>query len=51
MAEHASDLEKLNTLSKEMSEINPDGNQAQIRSRIDSLSNIFTTFKDTVKEK
>ncbi|XP_071336943.1 dystonin isoform X4 [Trachinotus anak] len=51
MAEHASDLEKLHTLSKELSEISPDGNQAQIQSKMDNLSNIFTTFKDTVKEK
>ncbi|XP_040905346.1 dystonin isoform X2 [Toxotes jaculatrix] len=51
MAEHASDLEKLQTLSKELSEISPDGNKAQIQSKMDNLSNIFTTFKDTVKEK
>ncbi|XP_039994291.1 dystonin isoform X2 [Xiphias gladius] len=51
MAEHASDLEKLQTLSKELSEMSPDGNKAQIQSRMDNLSNIFTTFKDTVKEK
>ncbi|XP_070772625.1 dystonin [Enoplosus armatus] len=51
MAEHASDLEKLQTLSKELSEISPDGNKAQIQSKMDNLSNIFSTFKDTVKEK
>lgn len=51
MAEHASDLEKLQSLSKELSEINPDGNKAQIQSKMDNLSNIFSTFKDTVKEK
>ncbi|KAL7384245.1 hypothetical protein ABVT39_026968 [Epinephelus coioides] len=51
MAEHASDLEKLQTLSKELSEISPDGNKAQIQSKMDSLSNIFSTFTDTVKEK
>ncbi|XP_059215800.1 dystonin isoform X2 [Centropristis striata] len=51
MAEHASDLEKLQTLSKELSEMSPDGNKAQIQSKMDNLSNIFTTFKDTVKEK
>ncbi|XP_054456427.1 dystonin [Anoplopoma fimbria] len=51
MAEHASDLEKLQTLSKELSEISPDGNKAQIQSKMDNLSNMFTTFKDTVKEK
>uniref|UniRef100_A0A671WQE1 Dystonin n=1 Tax=Sparus aurata TaxID=8175 RepID=A0A671WQE1_SPAAU len=51
MAEHASDLEKLQTLSKELSEISPDGNKAQIQNKMDNLSNIFSTFKDTVKEK
>ncbi|XP_067466005.1 microtubule-actin cross-linking factor 1 isoform X2 [Thunnus thynnus] len=51
MAEHASDLEKLQTLSKELSELSPDGNKAQIQSKMDNLLNIFTTFKDTVKEK
>ncbi|XP_029305110.1 LOW QUALITY PROTEIN: dystonin [Cottoperca gobio] len=51
MAEHASDLEKLQTLCKELSEISPDGNKAQIKSKMDNLSNIFSTFKDTVKEK
>lgn len=51
MAEHASDLEKLQTLSNELSEISPDGNKAQIQSKMDNLLNIYTTFKDTVKEK
>ncbi|XP_035799942.2 dystonin isoform X23 [Amphiprion ocellaris] len=51
MAEHASDLEKLQTLSKELSEISPDGDKAQIQGKIDNLTNIFSTFKDTVKEK
>ncbi|XP_044068897.1 dystonin isoform X6 [Siniperca chuatsi] len=51
IAEHASDLEKLQTLSKELSEISPGGNKAQIQSKMDNLSNIFSTFKDTVKEK
>ncbi|XP_070696753.1 dystonin [Pempheris klunzingeri] len=51
MAEHASDLEKLQSLSKELSEISPDGNKAQIQSKMDNLSNIFNNFKATVKEK
>ncbi|XP_045927365.1 dystonin [Micropterus dolomieu] len=51
MAEHASDLEKLQTLSKELSEISPDGNKAPIQSKMDNLSNIFSTLKDSVKEK
>lgn len=51
MAEYGSDLEKLQALSKELSEINPDGNKSQIQSKMDDLSNVFSTFKDTVKEK
>ncbi|XP_029376147.1 dystonin isoform X3 [Echeneis naucrates] len=51
MTEHAADLEKLHTLSKELSEISPEANQAQIQSKMENLSNIFTTFKGTVKEK
>ncbi|KAK1905528.1 Dystonin [Dissostichus eleginoides] len=51
MAEHESDLETLQTLCKELSEISPDGSNAQIQSKMDNLSNIFNTFKDTVKEK
>uniref|UniRef100_A0A673BG74 Dystonin n=1 Tax=Sphaeramia orbicularis TaxID=375764 RepID=A0A673BG74_9TELE len=51
MAEHAGDLEKLQSLSKELSEMNPDGNKTQIQSKMDNISNIFSTFKDTVKEK
>ncbi|KAF3842188.1 hypothetical protein F7725_024139 [Dissostichus mawsoni] len=39
------------TLCKELSEISPDGSNAQIQSKMDNLSNIFNTFKDTVKEK
>lgn len=51
MAEHVSDLETLQTLSKQLSEISPDGNEAQIQSKMENLSNTFSTFKDTVKEK
>lgn len=51
MAEHVSDLEMLQTLSKELSEISPDGNKTQIQGKMENLSNIFNTFKDTVKEK
>ncbi|XP_074531276.1 dystonin isoform X19 [Halichoeres trimaculatus] len=51
MAEHAGDLEKLQMLSKELSEISPDGNKAQIQNKMDNLSNVFNTFKETVKEK
>lgn len=51
MAEHVRDLETLQTLSKELSEISPDGNTAQIQSKMENLSNTFSTFKDTVKER
>lgn len=51
MDQHASDLETLQTLSNELSEMNPDGNKTQIQSRMDHLTNIFSSFKDTVKEK
>ncbi|XP_070833540.1 dystonin [Chaetodon trifascialis] len=51
LAEHASDLETLQALSKELSEISPDGNKSQIQSKMDNVSNVFSTFKDTVKEK
>ncbi|KAF7667089.1 hypothetical protein LDENG_00080090 [Lucifuga dentata] len=51
MAAYASDLEKLQTLSKELSDLNPDGNKAHIQSKMDNLSNVFNTFKDTVREK
>lgn len=51
MAAHASDLEKLQTLSKELSDLSPDGNKSQIQSKMDNISNIFSTFKDTVREK
>ncbi|CAG09425.1 unnamed protein product, partial [Tetraodon nigroviridis] len=50
MAEHVGDVETLQKLSKELSEMNPDGNRAQIQSRMENLSNIFSTFQDTVKE-
>lgn len=51
MAEHVSDVETLQNLSRELSEMSTDGNKAQIQSRMENLSNSFSTFKDTVKEK
>uniref|UniRef100_A0A3Q3BBI1 Dystonin n=1 Tax=Kryptolebias marmoratus TaxID=37003 RepID=A0A3Q3BBI1_KRYMA len=51
LAEYASDMEKLQTLSKELSEISPDGSKAKLQSKMDNVTNIFSTFKDTVKEK
>ncbi|XP_041644804.1 dystonin isoform X3 [Cheilinus undulatus] len=51
MADYSSDLEKLQTLSKELSELNPDGNKSQIQNKLDNLANTFNTFKNTVKEK
>lgn len=51
MAEHAGDLEKLQTLTEELSEISPDVNKAQIQNKMEKLSSIFSTFTDTVNAK
>ncbi|KAM9365281.1 dystonin [Pholidichthys leucotaenia] len=51
MAEYGSDVEKLQTLSKELAEMSPDGNKSHIQSKMDNLTNVFNTFKDTVREK
>ncbi|XP_038846783.1 dystonin-like [Salvelinus namaycush] len=51
LAEHAKDVEILQKLSKELSNMGPEGSMAQIQGKIDNLSNNFNTFKDTVKEK
>ncbi|XP_068183099.1 dystonin [Antennarius striatus] len=51
MTQHARDLEKLQTLSRELSEMCPEGNKTLIQNKMDNLTNIFSTFKDTVKEK
>uniref|UniRef100_A0A3Q2R448 Dystonin n=1 Tax=Fundulus heteroclitus TaxID=8078 RepID=A0A3Q2R448_FUNHE len=51
MAEYVSDMEKLHTLCRELCEISPDGNKAQLQSKVENVSNIFRSFKDAVKEK
>uniref|UniRef100_A0A8C8EQP1 Dystonin n=1 Tax=Oncorhynchus tshawytscha TaxID=74940 RepID=A0A8C8EQP1_ONCTS len=51
LAEHAKDVEILQKLSKELSNMGPEGSMAQIQGKIDNLSNNFNAFKDTVKEK
>ncbi|XP_034041193.1 dystonin [Thalassophryne amazonica] len=51
IAEHAQDMEALHTLVKELSDISPDGNKTQIQSKMDNLSNIFSTFTDTTRAK
>eukprot|EP00063_Salmo_salar_P094881 XP_014069716.1 PREDICTED: dystonin-like isoform X19 [Salmo salar] len=51
LAEHAKDVEILQKLSKELSNMGPEGSMAQIQGKIDILSNNFNAFKDTVKEK
>ncbi|XP_037321359.2 dystonin isoform X18 [Pungitius pungitius] len=51
MAEHAGDLEKLQTLTEELSETSPDVNKAQIQNKMEKLSSIFSTFTDTVNAK
>ncbi|XP_023819404.1 dystonin isoform X6 [Oryzias latipes] len=45
------DMEKLQHLSKELSGLNSDGNKTTLQSKLDHLSGIFNTFKDTAKEK
>lgn len=45
------DMEKLQHLSKELSGLNSDGNKTTLQSKLDNLSGIFNTFKDTTKEK
>lgn len=51
MAEYVSDMDKLQTLCRELCEISPDGSKAQLQSKIENVSNIFSTFKNTVNEK
>ena len=51
MAEHANDVEMLQSLSKELSNMCPDGNKTHIQAKMDDLSKTFNAFKDTVKEK
>ncbi|XP_031691313.1 dystonin isoform X2 [Oncorhynchus kisutch] len=51
LAQHAKDVEILQKLSKELSNMGPEGSMAQIQGKIDNLSNNFNAFKDTVKEK
>ncbi|XP_035982722.1 dystonin [Fundulus heteroclitus] len=51
MAEYGGDMEKLHTLCRELCEISPDGNKAQLQSKVENVSNIFRSFKDAVKEK
>uniref|UniRef100_A0A8B9K7P6 Dystonin n=1 Tax=Astyanax mexicanus TaxID=7994 RepID=A0A8B9K7P6_ASTMX len=51
MAEHAKDMETLQTLSKELSGTGLEGSKALIQGKMANLSNTFTAFKDTIKEK
>ncbi|KAK6301543.1 hypothetical protein J4Q44_G00275960 [Coregonus suidteri] len=51
LAEHAKDVEMLQTLSKELANMGPEGSNAQIQSKMDNVSNTFNAFKNTVKEK
>uniref|UniRef100_A0A4W5LAD5 Dystonin n=1 Tax=Hucho hucho TaxID=62062 RepID=A0A4W5LAD5_9TELE len=51
LAEHAKDVEILQKLSKELSNMCPEGSIAQIQGKMDNLSNNFNAFKNTVKEK
>ncbi|KAK7902142.1 hypothetical protein WMY93_018911 [Mugilogobius chulae] len=51
MEEHANDLAKLQSLSKELCDLSADGNRVQIQNKMDNLTNSFNSFKDTVQEK
>ncbi|XP_036402094.1 LOW QUALITY PROTEIN: dystonin [Megalops cyprinoides] len=51
LAEHAKDVDMLHKLSKELSEISPEGSKAQIQGKMESLAGSFKAFTDTVKEK
>uniref|UniRef100_A0A4W5L9M1 Dystonin n=1 Tax=Hucho hucho TaxID=62062 RepID=A0A4W5L9M1_9TELE len=51
ISEHAKDVEILQKLSKELSNMCPEGSIAQIQGKMDNLSNNFNAFKNTVKEK
>ncbi|XP_028843818.1 dystonin isoform X8 [Denticeps clupeoides] len=51
LAEHAKDIEILQKLSKDLVNLNPEGSAAQIRGKMETLSNTFNAFKDTVKAK
>ncbi|KAG7462800.1 hypothetical protein MATL_G00188590 [Megalops atlanticus] len=51
LSEHAKDVDMLHKLSKELSEISPEGSKAQIQGKMESLAGSFKAFTDTVKEK
>uniref|UniRef100_A0A4W4F3J8 Dystonin n=1 Tax=Electrophorus electricus TaxID=8005 RepID=A0A4W4F3J8_ELEEL len=51
LAEHAKDMETLQTLSDELSSLGPEGNKTVIQGKMANLSNMFNAFKDTVQEK
>uniref|UniRef100_W5NK47 Dystonin n=1 Tax=Lepisosteus oculatus TaxID=7918 RepID=W5NK47_LEPOC len=51
LSQHAKDVEMLQKLSKELSEMSPEGSKAQIQGKMETLSKNFKAFTDTVKEK
>ncbi|XP_072533688.1 dystonin isoform X14 [Salminus brasiliensis] len=51
LAEHGKDMETLQTLSKELSNSGLEESKALIQGKMTNLSNTFTAFKDTIKEK
>ncbi|KAI1894735.1 hypothetical protein AGOR_G00118810 [Albula goreensis] len=51
LSEHAKDVEMLQKLSKELSEISPEGSRAQIQDKMNSVAGTFKAFTETVKEK
>ncbi|XP_066552919.1 dystonin isoform X4 [Amia ocellicauda] len=51
LGEHAKDVELLKNLSKELSEMSPEGSKAQVQDKMEALTKNFKAFKETVKEK
>ncbi|KAJ8377715.1 hypothetical protein AAFF_G00254490 [Aldrovandia affinis] len=51
LSEHAMDMEVLQKLSNELSQIGPQAGRAQIQGKMDSMANSFKAFTDTVREK
>nr|XP_023651005.1 dystonin isoform X2 [Paramormyrops kingsleyae] len=51
LSEHSRDIEMLKQLSTELVDMGSETSKAQIQGKLETLSNSFEAFKDTVKEK
>lgn len=51
LSEHTRDIEMLKQLSTELVDMGSENSKAQIQGKLETLSNSFEAFKDTVKEK